>query len=157
MIVGVGQQAAHSGLHAENGKEIAADPKHVCLANLAAARQIELLGSPGEDSRESLLLGPNLFPLWIGDLGITGHEAAAAVSEVTDSDDGELLRVLDRKGAQTNSVKKLEDRRIGSDAEGERENRHESEARIEQQEAEAVAGVLKKVLKHRLNTETAER
>ena len=41
-----------------------------------------------------------------------------------------------------------------ANAEGERQNRDESDARIEQQQAEAVAGVLKKVLKHRLITET---
>ena len=144
------QQAACFGLHAEHVEEVAADPEDVRRADFAAVRQVDLIRAPGEDSGKALLLGSDLFPLRIGGLRITAAEAAGAVFEVADFDDGELLGMLDGDGAQADGVEELEDGGVGSNAEGERKNRDQGEAGIEKQEAEAVAGVLEKVLKHRL-------
>ena len=58
--------------------------------------------------------------------------------------------MLNRDRAQADGDEELEDSGVGSDAEGERKNRDQGKAGIEKQEAEAVAGVLEKVLKHRL-------
>lgn len=65
--------------------------------------------------------------------------------------------MLDREGAEADGIEELEDSRVGSDAEGERENRDQGEARIEKQQAEAMAGVLEKVLKHRVLLMTQKR
>jgi hypothetical protein len=56
--------------------------------------------------------------------------------------------MLDGEGAQADGVEELENRRVGSNAQGERKNRHDSETGIQQQQAETVADVLQKVSEH---------
>ena len=54
----------------------------------------------------------------------------------------ELFGLGDRKAAQPDRVEQLEDRRVRADAEGEREDRDDGEARLEEEPPRAVAEVL---------------
>ncbi len=55
---------------------------------------------------------------------------------------GELLRVLDRQRPEPHRIQELEDRRVGADAERQRQNRDERERGIQTQQAQAMAHVL---------------
>src|SRR5207245_2555627 len=66
---------------------------------------------------------------------------AKAAIAAGNPDISELLGARDRQVPQANRVDQLEDRRVGPDAEGEREDGHEREARTSPKQAQGVANV----------------
>jgi hypothetical protein len=127
---------------AEPVEEVAGHPEPLRIARLAAGRQVEADVAPGEHARERLLPFADQFPEGVGEVGTAAGElAGAAVLRLLDPDLGQLRRIAHRERAQAHRVEELEDGRVGADAEREREDRHDREARIEAEEARAMLEV----------------
>src|SRR2546425_336295 len=72
----------------------------------------------------------------MGNCGIRTGKIAARAFHIRDLYDRKFLRPFHRQGAQADGIQKLENRRVGSDAEREREHGHGGEAGVLEQLAE---------------------
>jgi hypothetical protein len=108
----------------------------------AAARQVEAGRTVCHDSRESLLLRLDLFPLRKCKPGVAGGKPSRALRAFRKIDGRQLLRILDRQRTQTHGIHKLKNRRVGPDTKRQRQNGNRRKARIHAQLPEAVTDVL---------------
>ncbi len=143
-VVGGAQHAPSQGSDAHGVEERPADPEALGIARLAARRQVDPVGAPGGELREGFLLGADALPQGRRQLRVAAGEVArAAAAGRRDPDVVEGLRIGDGQAPQPDRVDELEDRRIGADAESEREDRDEGERGLEAQAPRAVAEVLR--------------
>ena len=122
------QQPPQNRLDAKDVKEIAADADAFCIADLSAGGQIEPLVGPDSDFGEAFLALADLLPHGKSELGILARKLPGTPVSVCNPDGSQLLRVLDRNGAQADGVDELEDGGVGADAESKGQDGDESEA-----------------------------
>src|SRR5262245_5569689 len=127
-VIGRSKDTSQNRRNAEDFEKIAAHPDASGRADLPALGEIERVFTPGEGARKRLLVIADVFPLWIGDRGVRTRKAARSAICVGDFHFGELIRTRYGKRPQSYGVEQLKDRRIGADAERERNHRHGCEA-----------------------------
>src|SRR5215469_10625238 len=84
----------------------------------------------------------DLLPNRVGEFRIPCGKIATAPVAIGDPDDGELLRVLDREGAQTHCIEKLKDGRVRAYSQRQRGDGDCGEAHIESEGPRGVTNVL---------------
>ena len=127
------QQAAGGGREAEAAEEAAAHPGAGNPPRLAARREVEhrlAAAGTGEGAGEEVFAVAQLLPDRVGEDVVVVHR-----------DLHQLFRMSDRERAQHHGVDQAEDRRVGADAEGEREDGDQREAGAPAQHARRVAQI----------------
>jgi hypothetical protein len=123
------QQAAPRGHDTERVERVAAHPRaahqvpRVALAHLHVEPR-----RPGEDAREGLLVVSDLLPERIRERIPPAVDAEAAVAPGNLDRDQRPGR-LDRQGSQPHCIEELENRRVGADAERQRQDGDRRESR----------------------------
>jgi len=85
-----------------------------------------------------------LLPHGKGELGILARELAGTPVAVCNPNGAQLLRVLDRNGAQADGVDELEDGGVGTDTESEGKDGDECEAGTEAKKPKSMTKVAPK-------------
>src|SRR5579872_1273892 len=148
LVVGGSEKCSESGNHSQHVEKITAHPKHVGGAHLASRGEIGSVTAKGEEAREGLLVFANLLPKRIRAVSLRACGNSRRIILIGDPDPSQFVWLADRQCSQTDGVEELEDRRVCADAKGQREDRHDREARIQPQEADAMAEVLYNGVKH---------
>src|SRR5262245_5064634 len=103
-------------------EEVAADPKSVGVARLAARRQIKRSCAPRKYRREALLTLANPLQNGIGKLRSAALEITASSAWWSEPDLRQLLRIWHRKRAQPHRIDQLKYRGVRADTEGKRKH-----------------------------------
>ena len=111
------EQAANLRRDAERVEEAAADEEPLRVARLAAGIQVEARVAVGADADQHLLVIADVLPLRVGQRGVGAAYALEAENH-------QPIRLVDRQRLEDQRVDQREDRDVGADAEGQREQRH---------------------------------
>jgi hypothetical protein len=111
--------------------------------HFATGSRVEAVRGPSEYARERLLVGSELVPQSIGEVGAAAAEVAAAAMLIrADFYFDQFPRVRHWQGAQAHRVEQVEDSGVSPNAEREAQNRDAEEARFEPDQTKGVAQVL---------------
>lgn len=135
-------------IDAEMAKEFTADVDAIGEARVAAIGKVKPGCAPRDDAAEALLLGADLVPLRIGQIGAAAGPPARSSRTFFEIDGDELARVLDRQHFEADGINQFEDGCVRADAEGERCDGHECKNRALPQLPDAVAYVLQDWIEH---------
>ncbi len=142
-VVCAGEDTSKSGDHAESLEEIAARVEPLDVSHFATRRSIEAVRGPGKEAREGLLMGSELVPKSIGEVGASAAGVARAAFLIRSNFNfDQFLGVGHGQCSQAHRVEQVEDGGVGADAEREAQNRYGEEARFETKEAKGVAQIL---------------
>jgi hypothetical protein len=149
-VVGGAEQAARGGANAEDVEEPAAHPEAVGRvvsrvgrrARSGVCREIEFRRAPRERARERLLAVADRLPDRVRDGDVPAVEVAAGAVRIGEADFDETRRIRDGQRLEPERVHDFEERRVGADAERERDDRDRGESGIVPEHAQRVANVL---------------
>ncbi len=134
-----GEDAAQRGLHPEHGEIRPGDELRGHPLRLRPVGQVRGGREAAEHAAEDLVVPAQVLVQRVGE-GVEAPVAAVVAAFHSESD--QLLRVLDGQAAQQHLVEQGEDRGVGPDADGQREDRHQGEAGRLEKPPEGVPDVL---------------
>ena len=146
-VVGVRERTAYQRMHAQGLEIGAGDQLHLHRLRLIAPFDEAMnVVADAEDRgriRENLIL---LLQLAIEGIGIKFGEAEVIgdAAHIARAQQHKLLRLLDGQRAQHHGVHQAEDGGVGADAERERQQRHEGDARAAEHRAQSIEHILQK-------------
>ena len=142
LVVGSCDQAPGGGAKFQSLKEVAAHPEPVRIVNGSALRQVKAIIAPNEDPGENILLVAHLFPDRIGKLRV----AIARRTRIQHAYKPQFVRPLHGEHPEHDRIDQAEDRRVGSNANSERDDGDGGESEIFRQHAHTEANILKQRL-----------